>query len=315
MSSPDLTDERFDEIVHELREARPEAPAVLRERVREIAARPVAPRPARRRRLGWVLAPAAAAAVAGAVAIAVLAPGDPGRDAVVTDALRAMPEAVDTGLGAASKAPVAPGERAQLYSADITLRVKDISGATQRALRITRSLDGYVRSLDYGEGTSRGTARLVLRVPIARVQGAIVRYSQLGTILEQHVSVRDVQGRLDRRFARIAELRRTIPALAGDELATAQAELETLLARQARDRRQVSFATVSLALTTRDEAVVVSPPGRIERAFTRAVDVLEAEAVAVVYATVVAAPFLLLGLALVLGARAARRRSDERLLA
>ena len=71
---------------------------------------------------------------------------------------------------------------------------------------------------------------------------------------------------------------------------------------------------MSLDLTTAEKEVVPTPPGRIERAFERASDVLAAEAVAVVYAGVVAAPFILLGLVLVIAVRAARSRSDKRLL-
>jgi hypothetical protein len=209
---------------------------------------------------------------------------------------------------------VSPAQRAQRYSALITLRVKDLSDVTQDTLRETRALGGYVRTIDYGEGSGEGTARLVVRVPIGRVQTAILRFSELGTILDQHVSVRDVQPVLDRRFKRIAELRRVIPTLSGDELAAAQAELEALQTAQGKQRRQASFATVSLGLTTADKEVVPVPPGRIERAFERAVDVLSAEAVAVVYAAVVAAPFILLVVALLGAARVARRRSDGRLL-
>ena len=195
------------------------------------------------------------------------------RRSIAFEAERAAKETLDSaGIASANQAPVAPAERAQLYSADITLRVKDLSETTQDALRRTRALGGYVRSVDYGEGDGEGTARLVLRVPIARVQTAILRYSELGTILDQHVSVRDVQPRLDRRFERIAELRRVIPTLAGDELATAQAELEALQTAQQRERRQASFATASLNLTTKDAQVAVpTEPGRIQRALERAV--------------------------------------------
>jgi hypothetical protein len=194
--------------------------------------------------------------------------------------------------------------------------VRDLSGETQEALRITRGLGGYLRVVDYGEGTGRGTAHLVLRVPIGRVQQAIVRFSQLGTILDQQVRVRDVQPQLDRRFKRIAELQRTIPTLGGDALAAAEAELEALRTAQARERRQVSFATVSLHLTTKEAgAAIPEPPGRIERALERAFDVLTAEAVAVTYAAVVSAPFIVLGIALFGLARTLRRRTDRRLLA
>lgn len=314
MSSPDVIDPKFDELVRELRSAQPEAPPALRERVRELAARP--PVPERRLRLTWLLAPAAAVAVAGAVAIGVLSTGGERPQQVATpEAGRTTLKQADTASAGASGAPVAPGSRAQLYSADITLRVRDLSGRTQEALRITRGLGGYLRVVDYGEGTRHGTADLVLRVPIGRVQQAIVRFSGLGVILDQHVSVRDVQPQLDRRFRRMAELRRTIPTLTGDSLAAAQAELEALQTAQARERRQASFATVSIHLRTKDAgAAIPAPPGRIERALQRAADVLAAELVALIYALVVAAPFVLAGGALFVLMRTARRRTDRRLL-
>ena len=265
-----------------------------------------------------MLGPAAAALAAGAVAVGVLSGGDEPQQQVSAPTplaeRAANKDSATSELGAHSGAPVAPAKRAQRYSAQITLRVESLSDVTQDALRQTRALGGYVRTVDYGEGRGEGTARLVVRVPIGRVQTAILRFSELGAILDQHVSVRDVQPGLDRRFARIAELRRMVPTLSGDDLATAQAQLEALQAAQAREQRQASFATVSLDLTTAEKEVVPTPPGRIERAFERASDVLAAEAVALVYAGVVAAPFILLGLVLVIAVRAARSRMDKRLL-
>jgi len=317
MSSPENPpiDEKFEGLVNELCAARPVAPEALRQRVAAIAARPVAP-PRRRLRVTWVLAPSAAALVAGAIAVGVISGGGERRDPLGPIVFEGATKQTTDAAGAArgSLSPITPAKRAQLYSAEITLRVKDLSDTTQAALRRTRALGGYVRSVDYGEGDGEGTARLVLRVPIARVQTAILRYSELGTILDQHVSVRDVQPRLDRRFKRIAELRRVIPTLSGDELAAAQAELEALQTAQRRERRQASFATASLNLTTKDAVAVPTQPGRIQRALERAADVLTAETVAVVYAAVVAAPFILLGLVLAIAVRAARRRSDRRLL-
>jgi hypothetical protein len=308
-----MIDEQFDGLVAELRAARPVAPDSLRERVASIAARPADP-PRRKLRLTWALAPAAAALVAGAIAVGVLSGGDeqPRQLAPVVERAKETTDAA--GLAATNQAPITPARRAQLYSTEITLRVRDLSDTTQAALRETRALGGYVRSVDYGEGDGEGTARLVVRVPIARVQAAILRFSELGMILDQHVSVRDVQPKLDRRFERIAELTRLLPTLSGDDLAQAQAELEALRTAQAKDRRQASFATAELYLTTKQESVVPATPGRIERAFDRAAEVLSAEAVAAVYAAVVAAPFILLGVALFALARAARRRADRRLL-
>ena len=69
-----------------------------------------------------------------------------------------------TGTGSAGNLPATPG-RAQLYDAELTLKIKDLSTATKKALRLTRDFHGYVRSVDYGSGTERGSAYLVLRVP------------------------------------------------------------------------------------------------------------------------------------------------------
>ncbi len=312
MSSPDSM-EKYDSLVSELRAARPVAPDSLRERVAAIAARPAPPK--RKLRVTWVLAPTAAALAAGAVAVGVLSDGNEQPQQVSAPLVeRASKESSDAAGLAANQAPVTPARRAQLYSTEITLRVKDLSETTQAALRRTRALGGYVRSVNYGEGDGEGTARLVVRVPIARVQTAILQFSELGKILDQQVSVRDVQPKLDRRFQRITELNRLVPTLSGEEKTAAQAELEALRAAQAQDRRQASFATAALVLTTKKESVVPAAPGRIERALDRAGNVLAAEAVAVVYAAVVAAPFILVATGLLVAFRAARRRSDHRLL-
>ena len=143
--------------------------------------------------------------------------GDGAQQQVATPLGRARGQGrrLTRGITAAKQAPIAPAKRAQLYSAEITLRVKDLSDTTQDALRRTRALGGYVRTCRLRRGRREGTARLVVRVPIGRVQTAILRFSELGTILDQHVSVQDIQPRLDRRFKRIAELRRVIPTLLG----------------------------------------------------------------------------------------------------
>ena len=317
MSSHDLIDERFEEIVAELRFAAPVAPPELRERVRDISVRQPAPRARRRPHLAWMLVPAAAIAVAGGIAIGVGDSPFTGStpQPIAADVSRSAKTA-EALTGSTARAPIAPGQRAQLYSADLTLRVDELSGATQRALRTTRALGGYIRSVDYGSGATSGTADLVLRVPIGRVQQAIVRFSGIGKILDQHVSLRDAQPALDRRFVRIAELRRTIPTVSGAERLRAEVELRVLQRAQARDRARASFATVSLHLQTKEaSAVVPASPGRIERALERATDVVATELAALVYALVVGAPLLLLGVAAFLGARAVRRRSDARLLA
>ena len=55
---------------------------------------------------------------------------------------------------------------------------------------------------------TEGNSRLALRVPVANLQKAIASFTQLGTILSQHISVADLQGGLDRLDTRIATARR-----------------------------------------------------------------------------------------------------------
>ncbi len=329
MSSHDVNaiDGEFAGLVAELRATVPAAPPELRLRVRELAERPQVSRrpqisrrrPMRRPRLAWALAPLGAAAVAAGIVVAVGSNPSSHSTAVPQPSVAGLDrtaKAPETLSSAAGKAAIAPGKRAQLYEAQLTLRVDDLSAKTQSALRQTRRLGGYVRSVDYGSGAEAGTADLAVRVPIQRVQQAIVSFSGLGKILDQHVSVRDVQTRVDRRFARITELRAEIPALAGDERERAEAELARLEQAQARDRQRTSFATVSLHLRTKEASPVVpAAPTRMERAFDRAADVVSAELAAFVYVLLVAGPFLLLGAALVAAGRVLRRRSDARLMA
>lgn len=320
MSSHDVNpiDGEFPGLARELRATAPAAPLELRRRVRELAERPAASRRlGRRPHLAWALAPLGAAAVAAAIVVAVGSDPSSRSTAVPQPSVAALdrtakaPEA----LSSAGKAAIAPGTRSQLYEAQLTLRVDDLSAKTQSALRETRRLGGYLRSVDYGSATAAGTADLVVRVPIQRVQQAIVGFSGLGKILDQHVSVRDVQTRIDRRFAQISELRAELPSLSGAEREGAEAELARLVEAQARDRQRTSFATVSLHLRTKEAAPVVpATPTRIERALERATDVVSAELAAFVYVLLVAGPFLLLGAALAVAARMLRRRSDARLM-
>lgn len=319
MSSFDLAG--FSEIMGELRVARPAAPEGLRAQVLALG-EPVPRRQRSFRKPALLLAPAglAAAAVA-AVAIGVVQSGG-GSKTVARGEARALKAAAPSAAAREDSALPAPGVRAKRYEAELTLRVHNLSAQTKRALHLTRSLGGYVRSVDYGQGQKAGTAYLVVRVPVERVQQAILRFSALGAILDQHVSIQDVQPALDRRYLQIQALRRQITALEGQSSPEAQAKLTelnrqlvALQREQAEAIRATSFATVSLSLRT--EARAVTPParpGRIERTFDRAGTVLLQELAVLVYVVVVALPLLLLVAAAYFAARSLRRRSLDRLL-
>ena len=182
------------------------------------------------------------------------------------------------------------------------------------ALRLTRDFHGYVRSVEYGSGTERGSAYLVLRVPVGSVQEAIVKFSALGRILDQHVSIQDVQPTVDKRFRQMQAQRDQITQAAG-EARRAQSLHHRASARRSRtsssprasssarpaakqatrSQRQTSFATVSLDLRQGEKAVVVPhDPSRIGRALHRSGQILVDEAKVLVYVLVVGAPLLAL---------------------
>jgi hypothetical protein len=348
MSSADL--------ISELQTARPVAGHALRERVRSIAESAPEPRPSLAarlslRRISLVAVPAAAAlAIAGAGAIGIARSDDVARDSVSSplttqteDASRSKESAAEPSLGLASPAPaqtVSPGAlppsttRPQRYAAELTLEVAgadELSRATQRALSVTRSLGGYVVETSFDTQGDSGTSSLVLRVPTAKVQEAIVRISELGTIVSQRVSIEDLGAQIDelgRQEAVLAgEIARLEKQLARDDLTPeeravyrarlveARSELAQVRAAQAQAREEARFATVSLALRTEEGAAVPATPSRIDTALDEAASILAWEGIAVLYALVIAGPFVLIGVGLWLAARTRRRRDDERLLA
>jgi hypothetical protein len=86
--------------------------------------------------------------------------------------------------------------RLQQYGAFMRLQVKNLdalSDTTKRAMRFARLVGGYVAYVRYSSPAhEQGSASLIVRVPIDRVQDVIEEYSNLGTILSQRVSVVDV---------------------------------------------------------------------------------------------------------------------------
>ena len=223
--------------------------------------------------------------------------------------------------------------RAQDYRATLTVRLPNVdrmSGAMQKAINATRAWGGYVVAAQYNVPGSNGDAQLTVRIPVEHVQAAIQRFSGLGTLAAQNVSIRDVQATLDRYTRewlatreKIAKLR---VKLAHAESGAQRASLELQIARaqkaaaevraeQLALKRQASFANVTLTLTTRNAAAAAPhKEGRIERTLGDAVSILALELVFVLYGLIVAAPIALIAALAFFGARIARRRSDDRLL-
>jgi hypothetical protein len=323
MSSFELSE--FGELAAELRGSRPAAPEGLRPQVLALGEpAPIARRRSFHRPVLLLIPVGLAAAAAAAVLIGVVQSSgsqQPVAQRLESTALKGT-SAPATPSAVHDSALPATAARAQRYEAELTLRVRDLSAQTKRALRLTRSLGGYVRSVDFGQGQKAGSAYLVVRIPAARVQEAIVRFSALGAILGQHVSIQDVQAGIDRRTRDMQRLKDRIAAL--EHQGTSEAALQAMVLRrhlvvlqreQAQALRSASFATVSLSLRTKQaEVVPTAHPGRIERTFDRAGTVLLQELAVLVYVVVVALPLLLLAGLAYLGAHSVRRRSLDRLL-
>ena len=337
-SSPDL--------IQELRAARPAAPADLRARVRTISAEPSPTTRPRRfpiRRALFVALPAAAALALASAGVLGLAHSGGGSSTALRD------QAVEkTGSGSAQLAPPAAGQRvhgaldstapqstgrAQQVSATLTVEVKDSNGvshAAQDALDLTRSLGGYVVSSSVATG-EQGSASIVVRIPVARVQEAITGLSGLGRIVSQQVQISDLQATLDQLEKREATVRGQIARirarLATESLdpeteATLRAKLQTLRSELVDLRTGISttnaearVATVQLSVVTPDASGTVVPASRIHRTVDGALNVLAWEGIVLLGILIVLAPLALVGLAAWLGRRLYRKHEAERLLA
>jgi hypothetical protein len=302
-----------------LRSETPTAPDRLRVRVAQIAAAPPPP-PRRvlplRRLLPIGIAAVVAASGATAAVIGLVSSSRPpvtdfaGREtAPPTRSLVPSQTLEGARARAADAAPIPSSGRAQDYEASLTVLVdgtEDLSTTTQRVLRTTRRLGGYLVTVQYGTPEpTEGTASIRVKIPISRVQAAIVQFSDLGRILSQEVHIADLQQTLDELTRRIRRLERS---------GGSQAEIAVLRRQRAELNRRAAYATVSLDLTTHEPRRETAPPGRLERAIDDATGVLAAELAIAAYALIVAAPFLVLLGAVWAGNRAYRRQADQRLL-
>jgi hypothetical protein len=225
-------------------------------------------------------------------------------------------------------------DRAQRIAATLTVEVADsddVSKASQEALDLTQRLGGYVvsSSVVTGDGAQ---AVLTVRVPAGRVQEALVQLSSLGRIVSQQVTIDDLQGTLDtlerRERSLVAQIAGIRAQLESDDLdpvqrAQLEARLRTLRAELRQVRRglgatssEARNATIRLTVVTPETGgAAAPPPSRLDRTLDEALNVLVWEGVVALAIAIVAAPFVLVGVAAWLGRRFYRRREDERLLA
>lgn len=344
--SPDTQiDERFDEIVAALRAETPTTPHDLRERVAGITATPVPERRFTTRRILSFAAPAVVGlSLAAALAVGLNSAINPGRQesaggtseqpAPVTEPGFAplAPSEGESGQArdeaqtatralqkdGAQSGPTPSGGRAQDYRARMLLLVDgtdELSATTQRALRIARNLGGYVVSVNYTTPEpGEGTAAVQLRIPVSRVQSAVVQFSGLGRILAQDTQISDLQQGLDTVTRQIRRLEQRAAAAKGTERQRLLEQIASLRRQRLEINRRAAFASVSLDLTTHEPKEPAATPGRLDRALGDAFGILLAELVIAAYALIVASPLLILLAAAFFGNRAYRRHADQRLL-
>jgi Domain of unknown function (DUF4349) len=330
----------FRELVRELRALPAAAPQHVRERVGALGE----PAAARRRwpvvpwrRALLVLAPVCMLALVAAAVVHGLLSSRAQQPVARETARQSRESDVGRARGVAGSALVPPaGGRHQDYDAWMTLRVRDLDALTVRtneAMQIVRSYGGYVASVNqWTTAGSPGEADLVLRVPVAHVEDALIRLADLGTVLGRRVSIVDLEQALRRQRQRILRLKvyiaRTLEQLKQSLPADVRVRLQLLLEQARADLvqasgantatlREAALARVSLTLTTQQAAAPVKKggTGRFERAARDAGSFLAGAGAIVVFLLIVLSPLVVLVAAGLLGVRAYRRREERRLLA
>jgi Domain of unknown function (DUF4349) len=351
---------RLQGLLRELRSNATPAPQTLCEHARAL--REPAPRRlprVTRRRAALVLAPAVVAVAAAALGATTLLGDDSAPEQRAFDhgsvvgergAIRSVPPPLRAHLrrtfqatGAAEPTPgraldatpsPAPSSgRARDIDMWIELRLPDadrLSDAANAAMEATRELGGFVASSTVGMQAEEGRAQLRLRVPIGRVEDAVFRLSQLGTITGQRVATDDLQTEIDSRSRRIAGLRSAIRIAeltlrSGSLDAEERLELEIKLERwrsllaearrtKARFLREAATAELTLVLHTRAAAAAAKDESRVEGAARDALDFLARTGSVALFLGIVLSPLLLLAVLLGLALRSRTRRIEERLL-
>lgn len=206
---------------------------------------------------------------AGSAAHAKGAPAAGRADAVPAGAPRALP--------ALGRPPLA--DRSIVYTADVTVRARDVAAAADKAASIAAGAGGYVFSSDTGVSPSGGatSATVVVKVPPGSFATVLRALAGLGTPLgrNQHADdvtdqVVDVAARVQAQQASVARVRtllaqaRTIGEVVAveSELTKREADLESLRGRQRALDAQVALSTITLQLVAPAVAATRSPEAR-----------------------------------------------------
>jgi hypothetical protein len=180
----------------------------------------------------------------------------------------AGPSSAAAGTGAATPAtsgtqpPTVP-TRALVKTATLTVRVTNVNAQADHAIRIATAAGGDVLDDERSGSGTRASAQLTLEVPPNTLEAQLGRLAALGDQIDRKTSTDDVTQKVVDVTSRLASMRtsldrvRTLYANAnsiGDvirlesELASREADLESLEAQQHDLDRQTARATITLQL-------------------------------------------------------------------
>ena len=245
----------------------------------------------------------------------------------------AAPPTADSGGSSGSAAAPARG-RAVIASATLTLTTAsdDVESVTDRAIRLTDTLGGFVQNSSTNRTGSRATATLTLKLPSAQLDAGIAQLSKLAHVRSRSQEAQDVTDQRSALQAAVRDARadrdglrtRLAKATTDKERSRLRALLDRASRRVTQRERDVaelgqrtSFSTVDLSIVgTRKAAAAPAPAGRWTPgdAAKDAGRVLEVIAGVLVIAFAILIPLgILAGLA-AYGNRGLTRRRRERAL-
>jgi hypothetical protein len=209
-------------------------------------------------------ASSASGSSAGAGSFAESAPSGPG--AGDASAAHARVPAASGGLDAKQAGRLAAASQSIIYTASLTVTVRDVTGAAATAAGYASAAGGYTsaeNALPHGNGGRRPTVSLTLKVPVPGYPAALHRIGLLGrqSALSQQSTdvtqqVANVRSRVISERDAIAQLR-TLLRRAGtvtgllqvqEQISSDESALEALLAQQRALDHETSYATISVFL-------------------------------------------------------------------
>ncbi|WP_198168007.1 DUF4349 domain-containing protein [Herbidospora yilanensis] len=184
----------------------------------------------------------------------------PAAEPQARDAAGEEAKAADTG----GNMTLAPADRAIIYTAEMTVRAKDVAAAAESAKRMVTEAGGYVAEERSNSFAARQESTLTFKIPPGRYPGTLTRLGkELGTTESLHQGTQDVTGevadveaRVKSAEAAVAQFRTLLTKAEkiGEimdierEIQARTADLEALQARQKSLAEQTGMATVTITL-------------------------------------------------------------------